>query len=141
MSLPTPEETRDEDVPAVEVELADGRAWGLALPGPRLRPVTLREVDPFGRPGVRIDLVTRVGYPLEVRRLWDEVLAALCRGDACPRDVFRRLAIALLRMAHEVGPEEAEALLDPARVDLGRLAETFIPAAFGGADPARSGER
>lgn len=141
MSLLTPEETRDGDVPVVEVELADGRAWGLALPGRRLHPVTRCEIDPFGRPRVRIELVTRVGYPLEVRRRWDEVLAALRLGDARPRDVFRRLAIALLRMAHEVEQEEAEALLDPSCVDLGRIAQTFIPAGFGGADPARSGER
>ena len=141
MPFPTPEETRDGDVPAVEVELADGRAWGLALPGPRLHPVTRREVDSFGRPRVRIDLVTRVGYPLEARRLWDEVVAALLHKDARPRDAFRRLTIALLRMAHDVDLEEAEALLDPGRIDLGRLAETFIPAAFGDADPTRSGKR
>jgi hypothetical protein len=141
MPLPTPEETRDEDVPAVEVELADGKSWGLALPGPRLHPVTRREVDPVGRTRARIELVSRVGYPLEIRRLWDEVLAALHCEDERPRDAFRRLAMALLRMAHEVEPGEAEALLDPARVDLGRLAESFIPAAFGHADTSRSGER
>jgi hypothetical protein len=67
-------------------------------------------------------------------------MAALHEG-ARPRDAFRRLAIALLRMAHEVEPEEAEALLDPRRVDLVRLAETYIPAAFGDALPARPGER
>ena len=141
MPFPTPEETRDEDVPAIEVELADGRIWSLALPGPRLYPVTHREVDPFGRPQVRIELETRVGYPLEVRRLWDEIVGVLRSENARPREPFRRLAIALLRMAHEVEPEEAEALLNPARVDLGRLAETFIPAAFGDSVPTRPGER
>ena len=59
MPLRSPEETRDEDVPAVEVELADGRFWGLALPGTRLHPVTHREVDPFGRPRVRTELEGR----------------------------------------------------------------------------------
>jgi hypothetical protein len=141
MPFPTPEETRDEDVPAVEVELADGRVWGLALPGPRLHPITHREVDPFGRPHVRIELVTRVGYPLEVRRLWDEVVVPLSSENARPREPFRRLAIALLRIVHEVGQEEAEALLDPARVDLWQLAETFIPAAFGDSVPTHPGER
>lgn len=141
MTWPSPDETRDSDVPAVEVELADGRTWGLALPGPRLHSITRREVDAFGRRRVRIDLATWVGYPLEVLRLWAEVVAARCHDDARPIEAFRRLAIAALRIAHEIGTEEAEALLDPRRVDLGRIAETFIPAAFGDADPSRSGER
>ena len=138
MPWPSPEATRDKDVPAVEVELADGNAWGLALPGPRLHPITGQEVDRFGRPGVRIELVTRNNdYPLEVWRLWDAVRAASEDDESRFHDAIRRLTIALLRMAHEIEPEEAKALLDPRRVDLGRIAETFIPPAFGNADPTR----
>jgi hypothetical protein len=141
MPFPTPEETRDEDVPAVEVELADGNLWGLALPGPRLHPVTHREADPFDRPRARIELVMRVGYPSEVWRLWDSVVAA-CQEDASrSRDAFLRFAVALLRTAHDIELEEAEALLDPRRVDLVRVARQFIPVAFGDAGLIRSDGR
>ncbi len=142
MPSPTPGETCLEDVPAVEVELADGNVWGLALPGPRLHSITHCEVDPFGRPRVRIELVARVGYPLGIRRLWDEVLAADREGDAAQlSDAFRRLTVALLRLTHEIELAEAEALLDPRRVDPVRLARTLVPAAFGDAESIRSGGR
>lgn len=137
------ERTRKESVPALDVELADGDAWGLALPGPRLHPVVRREADPFGRPLARIELAARVGYPLAIRRLRDD-LAAACRDDdaARSRDAFLRLATALLRAAHDVSAEEAAALLDPRRLDLARIARELIPAAFvGDADPSRPGGR
>ena len=137
MPFPAPEETRDEDVPTVEVELADGNLWGLALPGPRLYPLTHREADPFCRTGVRIVLVTRVGYPPEVSRLWDSVVAASQEDASRSRNAFLRFAVALLRMAHEIEREEAEALLDPFRVDLVRIARLLIPAAFGDAREIR----
>jgi hypothetical protein len=143
MSPPKPEQTRVEDVPVVEVELADGNTWGLALPGPRLQPLVRHDSDPFGRPRVRIELAARVGYPIEIRRLCEGLVSA-CREDdaALSRDVFLGLAIALLRAAHDIDAEEASALLDPRRVDLGRVARMLIPAAFGGdADLTRSGGR
>jgi hypothetical protein len=143
MFPPKPERTRFEDVPVVEVELADGDTWGLALPGPRLHPLVRHESDPFGRPQVRIELAARVGYPIEIWRLCEELMSA-CRDDdaARSRDVFLGLATALLRAAHDVDAEEAAALLDPRRVDLGRIARMLIPAAFGGdADLTRSGGR
>jgi hypothetical protein len=141
MPFSAPEETRDEDVPAVEVELADGNLWGLALPGPRLHPITHREADRFDRPRVRIELVTRVGYPPEVWRLWDSVVAASQRAPSHSEDAFLRFAVALLRMAHEIEPEEAEALLDPRCVDLVRIARLLIPAAFGDVREIRSDGR
>jgi hypothetical protein len=141
MPPPRPEETRDEDVPAVEVELADGNTWGLALPGIRLRPMTRRETNLFGRPRVRIEVATETHYALEVRRLWDEVLAASRDVSEGCRDAFLRLAVALLRTAHEIEQDEAEALLDPRRVDLERVARELIPAAFGSAGPTRSDGR
>lgn len=139
--LPGPEETRDAGVPAVEVVLADGNAWGLALPGPRLHPITETQVDPFGRPQTRVGLVTRVGYPIGIWRLWDAVRAASEGGESGLRDAVRGLAVALLRMAHEIDEEEAEALLDPRRVDIEGIAEIFIPAAFGSAGANRPGGR
>ncbi len=141
MPFPVPEETRDEDVPAVEIELADGNLWAFALPGPRLHPVTHREAHPFGRHRVRIELVTRVGYPLEVWRLWNSVVAASQKDASGSRDAFLRFAVALLRMAHEIEPEEAGALLDPRRVDLDRVARLLIPAAFGDTGEIRSDGR
>jgi hypothetical protein len=138
MPFPTPEETRDEGVPAVQIELADGNPWSFALPGPRLHPVTHRESDPLGRPRVRIELVTRVGYSPEVQRLWDSLVAASREDASRSRDAFFRFAVALLRTSHEIGPEEAEALLDPGRVDLVRIARLLIPAAFGDARETRS---
>ncbi|HEY2158973.1 MAG TPA: hypothetical protein VGH33_25305 [Isosphaeraceae bacterium] len=141
MPFPTPEETRDEDVPAVQIELADGNLWSFALPGPRLHPVTHRESDPLGRARVRIELVTRVGYSPEVWRLWDSVVVASKKDASHSRDAFLRFAVALLRMAHEIEPEEAESLLDPRRVDLVRIARLLIPAAFGDAREIRSDGR
>lgn len=143
MSPPKPERTRAENVPVVDVELADGHSWGLALPGPRLQPLVRHESDPFSRQRVRIDLVVHVGYPIGIRRLC-EALVSACRDDDSARthDVFLALAIALLRMAHDLDAEEAAALLDPRRVDLGRIARMLIPEAFGGdADLNRSGGR
>ena len=141
MPLPKPEETRDQDVPAVEVELADGNLWGFALPGPRMHPATHREVDVFDRPQVRIELITRIGYPPEIRRLWDSVVASSPDDASHSRDTFLSFAAALLRMAHEIEPEEAEALLDPHRVDLTRIAKLVIPAALGDACEIRSDGR
>ncbi len=133
MPFPAPEETRDDDVPAVEIEMADGKLWGLALPQPWVRPVTHRETDPFGRSRVRIELVTRVGYPPDVMRLWDSVVAASRRNVSHSGDAFVRFTVAVLRLAHEVELEEAEALVNPSRVDLVRVAKLLIPAAFGDA--------
>jgi hypothetical protein len=138
MPFPAPEETRDEDVPALEVELADGNLWGLAVPGPRLHPVTHREADAFDRPRIWIELVTRVGYPPEVWRLWDSVVETSQDDPVNSPDAFLKFAAALLRMAHEIEPGEAEALLDPRRVDLVRVATLLIPAAFGDASEIRS---
>jgi hypothetical protein len=141
MPLPTPEETRDEDTPVVEVVLADGRAWGLALPRIRLSPVTCREADSFGRPRTRVELETLRDYPLEVWRLWDAVRAASKDDEAGMLEAVRSLASAILRMAHDVESDEAEALLDSQRVDLFRIAAEFIPAAFGDANLLRTDGR
>jgi hypothetical protein len=131
MPFPAPEETRDEDVPAIQIKLADGNLWSFALPGPRLYPVTHREADSLGRPQARIELAMRVGYSPEVWRLWDSVVVASREDAPRSRDAFFRFAVALLRMAHEVEREDAEALLDPLRVDLVRVARLLIPAVFG----------
>ena len=142
MSSSSPADTRDEDVPAVAIELADGNAWGLALPGRRIHSVTRRERDPFGRPRVLVELVTRTSdYPLEVWQLWDSVRAASTDNEFQFHDALRCLAVAMLRMAHEIEHEEAEALVDLTRVDIERVAETIIPIAFSNASAGRPDER
>jgi hypothetical protein len=144
MSSPTlAEQSRREGVPVVEIELGDGRLWGFALPEPLPCPAIFLEADTFGRPVVRIEQVTEVGYSLEIRRLWDAVRSADPLESPDRRcEAFRRMAISLLRSAHELDGSQAEILLDPGRVDLGRIARTLIPAAFGGqADLTRSGGR
>lgn len=143
MPPPKPDRTRIEDIPVIEVMLADGNAWGFALPGPRLRPLVRHKSDPFGRHQVRIDLVKHIDYPIEIRRLCEQLVSA-CRDDdeARCRNVFLGLAVALLRAAHDIEAEEAAPLLDPRRVDLGWIARMLIPAAFGGdAGLTRSGGR
>jgi hypothetical protein len=138
MSSPThAERTRREGVSAVEIILADGESWGLALPSRRLYPITRLETDAFGGRKTCIDLVIRIGYPIEMRRLCDE-LAFACRYHAAAqvRDAFRRLAIALLLYVHDLEPTESEVLLDPSRVDFCIIAHALIPVVFGGvSDP------
>lgn len=144
MTSPVPaQQARRPGVPSIEVELADGRGWGLALPKHHPRPVVIHEADAFGRPKVRIEQTTRLGYPLEIRRLWDAVVVA-CRDGTGEGQVeaFFRLAVALLVAAHDIDPARAEALLDPGRVDLCRIAGAILPPCFGGhADQPPSGER
>lgn len=134
--------TRRDGVAVIEVVLADGDAWGLALPTPRRYPIVIRETDRFGRPLVRIEIGTAIGYRLEIRREWEAVVTACRDGLADGESVaFRRLVASLILAAHDVDRPTAEALLDPRRVDLGRIAGVLIPAAFGSGHPSRSDER
>ncbi len=127
--------TRRAGVTAIEVELANGQSWGFALPGPQPYPLLRREEDAFGRPQLRFEQETRVGYPLAVRRLKSSLLLA-CRDDrhGPTSGSFTRLGIALLRMTHDIDQELAEELLNPACVDLARVARRVIPAVFEGPD-------
>jgi hypothetical protein len=131
-STSSPGRERRTDVASLDVELADGNQWGLALPGPRLYPLVRCELDEFGGSLVRIELVRRVGYPLNVRRVWDEVVLA-SEGDDEARiaDAFRRLILSLLHAVHDVPVSEAESLLNRKGVDLGRIARALIPVALG----------
>ena len=47
---PSPDPTRRAGVRAFPIRLADGQAWGLALPSVRLRPEVEPGVDSLGRP-------------------------------------------------------------------------------------------
>jgi hypothetical protein len=127
-----PSRGRRPDIAFLEVELADGNRWALALPGPRLCPLVRHEPDEFHGSSVRVEFVSRVGYSLQVRRLWDEVASA-CERDDEPgvADAFRRVTLALLHAAHDIEASEAETLLDRDRVDLDQIARALIPAVFG----------
>jgi hypothetical protein len=142
MSSPThADRTRRKGIQTFEVQLADGKLWGFALPGLRLYPIARHESDASGRTKTRIALAARPGYPIEVLRLRGE-LAAACKVDDADRVVnaFRCLAIALLQSAHDLELTEAKALLDPSRVDLQEIARALIPVVFADAsDPSPSG--
>ena len=126
-------QTRRPRVAVIEVELADGQIWGFARPGPMPYPILRRELDAFGRDLFKIEQETRVGYTLAVRRLKTElIISSRDGGDGPSGELFRRLAVALLRMAHDVEPEMAEALLEPRDVDLAEIARRIIPAVFEG---------
>ena len=134
--------TRRPGVPVLEVALADGDTWGLALPTQRRHPVVIRERDEFGRLVVRIEIATRIGYRPEIRRLWESILSACREGSAEEQATsFGRLVASLLLAAHDIDSAHAEALLDARRVDLGRIARALLPAAFGEGDLPRSGGR
>jgi hypothetical protein len=74
--------TRREGIPVLEVVLADGDTWGLALPTHRRHPVVICDLDEFGRPLIRVEVQTRLGYRLEIDRLWGLVLATCRDGSA-----------------------------------------------------------
>lgn len=137
-----PESTRLPGVPSIEVVLADRRAWGLARPRPLPCPRVIDEVDRFGRRRARVELTTRVGYPLHIRRLRDAVLAGRGAAGGRQAEAFRRLLVALLREAHDIDQARAEGLIDPARVDLARIARAVVPEVFGGdSNPCPAAER
>ena len=113
---PSPATTRIIAIPARMIPLADGRAWGLALPTPRYRPEVITGVDPLGRPTETIRLVARFGYPPAIERSIADLRAA-CSGASPASDLGRfealmALAVALLRRAHDLTLIEAVGLLD-----------------------------
>jgi len=129
---PLPDRTRREGVRAYPITLADGRSWGLALPSLRLRPEVEAGVDALGRPTETIRLAAELGYPLEIRRLVADLRAA-CDGDEAARryETLFRLAVALLRRAHDLSATEAATLLELGGDDLPGLVETVLAVVTG----------
>jgi hypothetical protein len=124
---PEPERTRCEGIPSIPITLADGQVWGLALPSPRLRPKVVASVDPLGRPIETIRVETVLGYPLEIRRLIDD-LRTTCEGGTAEHqyDTLIRLASALIRRAHEIGLADAVSLLKVGLDDLPSLVGSVL---------------
>ncbi len=130
---PTPDRTRREGVRASPIPLADGRAWGLALPTHRLRPEFEAGVDALGRPTETVRVVAEFGYPLEVRRLVDDLRSACEAGSPGPQyEALFTLAVALLRRAHDLGPAEAAALFESDVDDLPGLVDAVLAVVTGG---------
>ncbi len=129
---PTPDRTRREGVHAAPITLADGQAWGLALPSLRLRPEVVVGVDALGRPDETIRVVAEVGYPAELRRLVAGLRSASEGGDPGPQyEALFRLAVALLRRAHEIDAADAASLLETGVDDLPGLVEAVLSVVTG----------
>ncbi len=127
-----PEKTRRLGVETFPIKLADGRIWGLALPRPRIRLNVLPGVDPIGRPIETIGLVTVFGYPLEIRRLIEELQRTSTQGSAeLQHEALFRLAMALVQRAHEVPTEIVADLLEMELDELPAFVETVVSVVTG----------
>ena len=129
---PTPDLTRIEGIRAFPVTLADGNEWELALPSTRFRPRVEEGVDALGRPSELIRVEAEFGYPVEIRRLVDDLRSA-CEGvEEGPRyEALFRLAVALLRRAHAIDRARAASLLEVDLDDLPRLVEVVLSVVTG----------
>ncbi len=129
---PTPEATRREWVRASPIVLADGQAWHFAGPSPRLRPEVVAGLDALGRPVEQVRVVAAIGYPLEIRRLVDGLREACEVGPAdFQYDALIRLAVALLRRAHDLDLADAAELLEMSLADLPALVDAILSVATG----------
>ncbi|WP_435021272.1 hypothetical protein TA3x_002287 [Tundrisphaera sp. TA3] len=132
---PTPGSSRREEVPATPAILADGRAWSLARPSTRLRPILHREVDVLGRPTEVVRLVVEAGYPAEIRRAIDRLRSECESGPpAGLRDAIVALGVSLLLRAHRLDPAFAASLFEVPRDEFPRLADAIVEVAAGGKD-------
>jgi hypothetical protein len=123
----SPDCTRHEGVEALSILLADGNRWGLALPSPRLRPEVIEGVDRLGRPSTKVRLVSEFGYPLEIRRLIDDLRSACDQGDSERQfEALIRLAAALICRAHNIDLKLAASLLEMGVDDLPGFVETVL---------------
>jgi hypothetical protein len=129
---PNPNQTRREGVAGFSITLADGNSWRLAMPSTRLRPKVIKGVDSLGRPTETIQVETEFGYPLEIRRLIDDLRAA-CEIETAERqyESLIRLAAALICRAHEIELGEAVSLLELELDDLPRLVEAVLSVVTG----------
>jgi hypothetical protein len=129
---PTPDRTRREGVEVLSITLDDGNAWGLAKPSLRLSPRIIEGVDSLGRPHATIRVATKFGYPLEIRRLIDDLRSA-CEQETAERqyETLIRLAAALILRAHEINLSDALCLLELGVDDLPRLVQAVLSVVTG----------
>jgi hypothetical protein len=129
---PNPDRTRREGVRVLSVALADGNHWGLAMPSIRLSPRVIEGVDSLGRPRATIRVATKFGYPLEIRRLIDDLRFA-CDQEEAERqyETLIRLAAALILRAHEINLADALCLLELGVDELPSLVEAVLSVVTG----------
>jgi hypothetical protein len=127
-----PDRTRRQGIQSHPIRLADGNLWGLALPQDRLRAKVVSGVDALGRLTETIHLVTEFGYPLEIRRLIEDLRDACEQGtpDGQHEKLFR-LAASLIRRAHDLELAEIAGLLEIDCVDLPVFVETILSVVTG----------
>jgi hypothetical protein len=124
---PAPEATRLPDVPTRPLRLADGNTWGFALPSRRLIPFVVRTTNSLGQTTDSVSARVESGYPLEIRRLWDDLRSAHETGCPAPHyEAFLALAVSLLRRAHDISPSEARELLSVADEEWPRLVDEIL---------------
>ncbi len=129
---PTPDSTRRPGVAARPVVLADGLPWGFAAPGRRSAPIFSWGADASGCPALNVAVRGRVGHPIRIERLVDDLRLATRGGTAGARcEAFDALAAALLREAHDVDAQTASMLLDVPPADRPRLAGAVLAIALG----------
>jgi hypothetical protein len=127
-----PNRTRCEGIEAHFIRLADGNSWGLALPSTRLRPEVIEGVDNLGRPSRTIRLVSEFGYPLQIRRLINDLRAACDQGTPeWQYEALFRLAAALICRAHDIDLDLAASLLELGIDDLPRFVDSVLSVASG----------
>ena len=117
--LMNPESSRRDGIAAFPIILADGQPWGFALASSRFKPEVVPGVDDLGRPVEIVRVVTEVGYPLAIRRQIDELRCSCESGEAQGQyEALIRLAMSLLRRAHDLEPRVAASLLEVGAEDL-----------------------
>ncbi len=124
---PAPEATRLPDVPIRPLRLADGNTWGFALPSLRLIPSVVRTTNSLGQTTESVSARVETGYPLEIRRLWDDLRRAHETDSPAPHyEAFFALAVSLLRRAHDISPSDARELLSVADEEWPRLVDEIL---------------
>jgi hypothetical protein len=127
-----PDPTRRAGVEAFPIRLADGNSWGLALPTTRLKPRVTRCVDSLGRPTETMQVETEYGYPLEIRRLVDDLRIACDRESAeIQHAALFRLAAALIRRVHDLERDDLADLLEMDLEELPRFVATVLSVVTG----------
>lgn len=99
----TPDSTRKAGVKGKPFMLANGQFWDLATPALRIRPKFVNG---------RVELENRWDYPANVRKLAQELLELYVEGKEIPFDLIVNTAFQLVRLCHELSPEEAASLFE-----------------------------
>jgi hypothetical protein len=134
----SPDQSRHEGVGGLEVILADGQAWTLALPTVRLRPRLRAGVDAFGRKAEIVEVATEFGHPVAIRQRIERLRESCSAEPASEQyDALFQLGVALLLRAHDLELETAASLFEVGIEELPRLIDAILAAALGDAREPR----